>query len=227
MEMATHELGTFTIIECRDDMNDEVAPRFTDFVGQLIESGVRNIAVDLTRVSALSSAALGGIVRLWKQVAEAGGTLCAISDRPQINNMLEWTNVATIIRVFTSDEEFSKWVQATLPPPDMSLKIRDAQQFKIVNMTEPRRAIVDAQEINKTMCRLIEEGSTHIAVSVAEVRHIYTDVLGVFMKTAKRLRDSGGEFRIINANEPVMKALRFAGVTKVIDVASDTGKLQA
>jgi anti-anti-sigma factor len=225
MEMGTREIGTFTVIECRDDMNDEVAPRFTAFVEELIENGVRNVAIDLTRAATLSSAALGGIVRLWKQVAEAGGTLCAISTRPQINNMLQWTNVATIIRVFTSDEEFRTWVQATLPPPDMSLDVRDVRQFKIINMTEPTRAILDAREINKTIDKLIEEGNTHIAVSVAEVKHIYTDVLGVFMKIAKRLRDSGGEFRIINAYGPVLKALQFAGVTKVIDVRSDEGEL--
>jgi len=64
------------------------------------------VVLDLSRVQALYSSALGVLIRVRKQVGEEGGVVCLVNVNTSLVTMLESLNLNKVFPVYATDVEF-------------------------------------------------------------------------------------------------------------------------
>ena len=78
-------------------------------VNDKIDSGYRNVIIDLTSVEFLDSTFLGIIVNTLKKVAKLGGDLKLVGFKPNVRSMFELTR---LFRVFESYSELQDAIKS-------------------------------------------------------------------------------------------------------------------
>jgi anti-anti-sigma factor len=84
-------------------LTGEEEPRLLGYIRRLVEQGSRHVILDLTHVSYVDSTGIGEIVGAYMRLVRAGGSLrlCGVSARTQ--ELLDTTNISTIITSFPDE----------------------------------------------------------------------------------------------------------------------------
>jgi len=72
---------------------------------RLLEQGVREILVDISRLDFLCSESLGVLIDLHRRAGQQNGKLLLINPRPAINQLLATTNLTKLFRIFPDIEQ--------------------------------------------------------------------------------------------------------------------------
>jgi anti-sigma B factor antagonist len=99
--------GSVTILDLKGQMTlsgDDEA-RLLHVVRELERAGHRQVLLNLSAVSYVDSTGIGEIVGAYTRVVRTGGTLklCGLSGRTQ--ELLDTTNIGTVIESFTTEAE--------------------------------------------------------------------------------------------------------------------------
>ena len=115
--------GDVFILRCdgRIVFGDEGAV-FRERVGNML-SGSPKIVVNLTGVNYIDSGGLGILVGLSVSARNRGGELKLVSPSKRVNDLLQRTNLDTILRVYGNDEEAVAAFRKTS-------SLRDRQQIR-------------------------------------------------------------------------------------------------
>ena len=72
----------------------------------LIESGVRNILIDCTKIKFIDSSGLGALVTIMKSTKQVNGkfAICSIND--QVKVLLELTNMNKVLTIVQNQDSF-------------------------------------------------------------------------------------------------------------------------
>lgn len=93
----------------RIDLEGEVdvytAPQLKQQIISLLDSGVRHMTVDLSRVEYLDSTALGVLIGGLKRLRERDGTLDLICPNSRIRRIFEITGLDKIFDIYSTPEE--------------------------------------------------------------------------------------------------------------------------
>jgi anti-anti-sigma factor len=81
----------------------EEAPRLLQTIRQIVQDGGRTVLLDLTHVSYVDSTGIGEIAGAYTRVVRAGGSLCLFGVSPRIQELLDTTNLATVIASFPDE----------------------------------------------------------------------------------------------------------------------------
>lgn len=86
--------GDHGTIELTGELDAQGAPRLSEVLDHLRDSGHREIRVNLRNVSFLDSSGLGAFVRGNRMLAKAGGELVLVRPSKTVRHLLEVTGLA-------------------------------------------------------------------------------------------------------------------------------------
>lgn len=95
--------GDFAILRPVGDIDLTTSPRFRELGTNLVEQGVRRLAIDLGKVPFLDSTALGILVVILKRLRDKHGSMVLFSPREQVRTLLSMTGLDTVL-VAETDE---------------------------------------------------------------------------------------------------------------------------
>jgi anti-sigma B factor antagonist len=104
LNLTTHSQSGATVVAADGEIDLHTAPALRDTLGQLEQSGAREIVVDLSGVGFLDSSALGTLVGAHKDLHASGGILKVVCAQPNILKVFEITRLSEVIPVFDSVE---------------------------------------------------------------------------------------------------------------------------
>lgn len=103
--IAARVSGDVTILDLEGQMtlSGDEKPVLLEEVRRLLQQGRRKVVLNLSRVSYVDSTGIGEIVGAYTRVVRGGGQLglCGVSTRTQ--ELLDTTNVATVVRSYPSE----------------------------------------------------------------------------------------------------------------------------
>jgi anti-sigma B factor antagonist len=106
-EISRRAVGAVVILDLHGQMtlSGEEEPRLLRQIRQIVEDGHRQVLLNLTHVSYVDSTGIGEIVGAYARVIREGGALklCGVSARTQ--ELLDTTNIGTIIESFASEAD--------------------------------------------------------------------------------------------------------------------------
>jgi anti-anti-sigma factor len=98
-EIAERRSGDVVIFDLHGQMtlSGEEAPRLLVEVRRVVKDGCRKVLLNLTHVSYVDSTGIGEIAGAYTRVVREGGSLKLAGVSPRIQELLDTTNLATII----------------------------------------------------------------------------------------------------------------------------------
>jgi anti-sigma B factor antagonist len=103
--IAARVTGDVTILDLEGQMtlSGDEESALLDEVRRLLQQGCRRVILNLSRVSYVDSTGIGEIVGAYTRMIRGGGwlALCGVSSRTQ--ELLDTTNVATVVRSYPSE----------------------------------------------------------------------------------------------------------------------------
>lgn len=109
MKFSTSEVYNAAVISFKGKlMGGPEAQEFHDKLNEFIQSGKKNIIVDMSDVKFVNSSGLGNIVRGFSTVKDAGGQMKLAGVTDKIEGLLSITKLNSVFEQFPSIEEASK-----------------------------------------------------------------------------------------------------------------------
>jgi anti-sigma B factor antagonist len=93
------------VIAARGEIDLFTAPELKQVITEVIESGERRVAIDLSEVSFLDSTALGVLIGAVKRLRSRGGALAVINTDSSIAKTFEITGLDQIFTIVSSRAE--------------------------------------------------------------------------------------------------------------------------
>jgi anti-sigma B factor antagonist len=93
------------LIELEGEVDVYTAPQLKQQMIQLLESGAKEVAVDLTKVDYLDSTALGVLIGGLKRMRERDGNLALICPSARIKRVFEITGLDKIFDIYSNESE--------------------------------------------------------------------------------------------------------------------------
>jgi anti-sigma B factor antagonist len=87
-----------TVIRPHGRLNMASAPQLSKTVRDLVGDGKARFVVDLSQTSCIDSSGLGALVAALKSARTAGGDLRLAATTPQIDTVLELTNLKKVLQ---------------------------------------------------------------------------------------------------------------------------------
>jgi anti-sigma B factor antagonist len=104
LSLATRTVAEHTVLEVGGEVDVYTAPRLRERLVELVDSGARNIVVDLGRVDFLDSTGLGVLVGALKRLRAAGGTFGLVCAKEPLLKIFRITALDQVFPIFASVE---------------------------------------------------------------------------------------------------------------------------
>lgn len=109
MKFTTSEVYNAAVISFKGKlMGGPDAKDFHDAVNNILESGKKNVIIDLSEVKFVNSSGLGNIVRCFGTVKDAGGQLKLSGVTDKIEGLLSITRLNSVFDQYSTVEEAAK-----------------------------------------------------------------------------------------------------------------------
>ncbi len=93
-------VGPITLLELGERLTIENVPELRDKVQDLVMQGRRSMLLDCSRISAVDSQGIGGLVRNWVSLKKQGARLKLLSPSVRMREVLEILNLQKVIECF-------------------------------------------------------------------------------------------------------------------------------
>jgi anti-sigma B factor antagonist len=103
MEVRRHR--GWTVVDITGDLDMATAPALRQLVIQLLSTGVRLVAVDLTAADFVDSTGLGALVAALKRVRTHDGELVVICPEPRLRRIFELTELVAVFGLRDAAEQ--------------------------------------------------------------------------------------------------------------------------
>ena len=104
MDMRALDQG-IPIIELEGEVDVYTAPQLKQQVIGVLESGARELVIDLTKVDYLDSTALGVLIGGLKRMREVDGNVTLVCPGPRIRRVFEITGLDKIFDIYNTQED--------------------------------------------------------------------------------------------------------------------------
>lgn len=104
MDTRTLDQG-IPIIELEGEVDVYTAPQLKQQVIGVLESGARELVIDLTKVDYLDSTALGVLIGGLKRMREVDGNVTLVCPGPRIRRVFEITGLDKIFDIYNTQED--------------------------------------------------------------------------------------------------------------------------
>lgn len=96
------------VIELEGEVDVYTAPQLKQQMISLLESGAKELVVDLTKVDYLDSTALGVLIGGLKRMRERDGNMVLVCPSPRIRRVFEITGLDKIFDIFNTQADASE-----------------------------------------------------------------------------------------------------------------------
>jgi anti-sigma B factor antagonist len=103
MEVRRHR--GWGVVDVSGDLDMGTAPALRHTILQLLASGVRFVAVDLTAADFVDSTGLGTLVAALKRVRTHDGELVVVCPDPRLRRIFELTELVSVFGIRSSTDE--------------------------------------------------------------------------------------------------------------------------
>jgi anti-sigma B factor antagonist len=79
--------------------------------------------------------------------------------------------------------------------------------------------VYTAPALRERLIEASESGSLTVVVDMTGVDFIDSSGLGVLVSALKRVRENGGQMRIVTSKEPILKIFRITGLDRVFELS--------
>lgn len=93
------------VIELEGEVDVYTAPQLKQQMIGLLESGARELVVDLSKVDYLDSTALGVLIGGLKRMREMDGNMVLVCPSPRIRRVFEITGLDKIFEIYNSEAD--------------------------------------------------------------------------------------------------------------------------
>jgi anti-sigma B factor antagonist len=97
LSLATRMVADHAVLEVGGEVDVYTAPKLRERLTELIDSGARNVVVDLARVDFLDSTGLGVLVGAHKRLRPVGGTFALVCAKESLLKVFRITALDQII----------------------------------------------------------------------------------------------------------------------------------
>lgn len=173
-----------------------------------------HLVFDLSRVRSIYSSALGVLIRVRKQVGEAGGIVCLVNVCQSIITLLESLNLDKIFPIYATDVEF---------------EISEDKAWE-EKLSERKIEFIFAPQVEDNMYRITMAGEMVMGhdmglcrkfapdpaiklfiIDLSDLMGMDSTGAGIFMRLLDRIKKQDGEARVFGANKIVKQVLKFLG----------------
>ena len=109
--------GATHVIELGGEVDLYTAPEFKERMVELIESGKKQIVVDLSQATFIDSTTLGVLVGGVKRLRPAGGSLTLVCTDDNITKIFEITGLDRVFTIYATREEAVEKLGGVSQPP--------------------------------------------------------------------------------------------------------------
>jgi len=104
-DIVERRIGDVVIFDLHGQMtlSGEETPRLLLQIRRVVSDGCRNVLLNLTHVSYVDSTGIGEIVGAYTRVVREGGRLSLFGASARIQELLDTTNIGTIIAAFPDE----------------------------------------------------------------------------------------------------------------------------
>ena len=106
--MEVRRLRGWTVVGITGDLDMASAPALRQLVIQLLSTGARLIAVDLSAADFVDSTGLGALVAALKRVRTHDGELVVICPEPRLRRIFELTELVTVFGLRDSADQLEE-----------------------------------------------------------------------------------------------------------------------
>jgi len=100
MRIGNSRIGDWAVVRLEGRMDAASEHAFERESRKLVDDGARRIAVDLERLTYISSAGIGALIRLAASVRDRNGEVALCGAKGVVKSVLEITRVITLFRLF-------------------------------------------------------------------------------------------------------------------------------
>lgn len=105
MNLQVDSVGEVKVIRVKEErLVFQTLNAFTDSISRLIESGSKNLVIDLTQVQYLDSASIGGLVDLYRQASDRTGSLKLFGLQERVERMVSLVGVHNLIDIYQEEQ---------------------------------------------------------------------------------------------------------------------------
>lgn len=105
MDITVRKIGNVSILDLKGPLRiGEGEQKFRELVMNLIESGERNLAVNLGAVNMIDSSGIGTFVRTHKKLKEVGGNFILIAPTKIVRQTLKMVGLDRFFGIYDSED---------------------------------------------------------------------------------------------------------------------------
>lgn len=105
LETSTRDVDGFKVLDVAGEIDVYTAPQFKEAVNQIVDSGQRNLIVNMADVSYMDSSGFGTLLSATKRLRPDGGSVNLIAANSAIDRMLRITRLNTVFGTFRTVDE--------------------------------------------------------------------------------------------------------------------------
>lgn len=106
MKYELNENGDITILEIHESrLIYESLDPIQEKIIELVESGIKKLIIDFTKVNYLDSFAVGFVMDMYRRISNSNGTLKLCGLQPRVKKILTITRVDNVIDIYPGIEE--------------------------------------------------------------------------------------------------------------------------
>jgi anti-anti-sigma regulatory factor len=159
------------------------------------------------------------LIKLWKTQAKNGGTFSVIAPHEAVIKWFTAVRLESIIKTYRSVPEFEAAVRETRGI-QYDHKIRSKVKYTVIDITEPFNIFCGYQEFNDLMESLIKNGARFVALNLTGIIHLYSEVIGAFIKWRNFFCRNDGDFCIFGLSEELRERMNDLQMDQVLDMYS-------
>ncbi len=99
----------------------------------------------------------------------------------------------------------------------MQIEMQQAHERVTVIAPKGRLDMASASSFRERVLQLVQSGSTHLVIDLAEVSFVDSSGLGAIIGGLKVARQAGGELRIARPNQQVLLVLDLTSLNRVLE----------
>lgn len=105
LETNAREVDGYKILDAAGEIDVYTAPQFKEAVNQIINSGQKDLIVNMQRITYMDSSGFGTLLSATKRLRPEGGTVNLVACNSAIDRMLRITRLNTVFGTYQTIDE--------------------------------------------------------------------------------------------------------------------------
>lgn len=192
-------------------------------LGLIKSEGIQNIALNLEKISWLTSSGIGTLLNIRKTINKIDGELCVYNINTQVLESIKVLMIDRILPVFPNEEEAIEYLKTTpWNKVEKVLEVRKIDNVSIIDIKEKQVDLQNSGDIESKSIELIERDKVrNLAINLEKVSFITSSGIGVLLSIYNCANNNNAQMCIYSLNPDILEALEISMVDKILNIFKD------